>query len=384
MKTKFARLAIAAAALIAAGAVQAQIKVGIILSATGPAASLGSAQKRTVPLMPKEIEGKTIEYIVLDDASDTNQAVKAARKLMADEKVDVVFGPSSTPAALAVVDVAGELKTPLISMASSSRITTPMDANRFWVFKTPMSETLVIGATLKQAKAMGIKKLALITASDAYGDTWLSQINNMAAKYDVQVVASERFAPSDVTALAQVSKVMAAQPDAVLVAATGTPAVMPQKALRERGYAGRIFQTYGSLAPEVIKLGGKDMEGTLVSSSAGFVPSQLDPGDPIRLATEALKNKYEAMYGAGSWNSNAGNAWTASSLLNTALPAVLKAQQPGTPAFRAALRDQIEKTKEMGTISGFINMTPEDHSGYDDRAINMFEFRNGAWNLIKK
>jgi branched-chain amino acid transport system substrate-binding protein len=383
MKSKFARAAFAAVSLAAVFAVHAQVKVGIILSATGPTASLGSAQKRTVPLMPAEIAGQKIQYVVLDDASDTNQAVKAARKLIGDEKVDIFFGPTGTPASLAAVNVAGEMKTPMISMASSSRITTPMDDKRHWVFKTAMSETLVIGQTLKNAQAASVKKLALIAASDAYGDTWVAEINRAAASHGMQIVATERFATSDVTALAQISKVLEAKPDAVVIAAAGTPAAMPLKSLRERGFAGRIYTTYGSLAPEVTKLGGKDMEGVLVSTAPGFVPSQMDPMDPSRIASETFRKKYEDMYGAGNYNSNAQNAWTASTLFLNALPVALKTQQPGTPAFRAALRDAIESLKDVQTTSGVINMTKDDHSGYDDRSVTMFEFRNGAWNRVR-
>lgn len=362
---------------------RAQVKVGVILSATGPAASLGLAQKRVVPLMPAEIAGKKVEYILLDDASDTNQAVKAARKLMADEKVDLVIGPSVTAASLAVIDVAAELKTPLISMASSSRITSPMDEKRHWVFKTAMSETLAVATTLRHAAASGGKRLALVAASDAYGDTWVAEVTRTAATHGINLIATERFAASDVTALAQVAKVMAAKPDAVLVAAAGTPGLLPHKTLRERGFKGRIYQTYGNLAPEVYKVGGKDMEGTLVASSVGFVPSQMDVKDPVRQVSAEMQGRYERQYGSGSWNGSAGNAFTAEQLFVKAIAGALKVAQPGSQEFRAAVRDEIEKTKDMVTASGYINMTKADHSGYDDRSTAMFEFRGGAWHLLK-
>src|SRR5690606_9145797 len=180
-KSKLIQAAIAVAALTGTIA-HAQVKVGMIVSATGAAASLGTAQKKALPLMPTELGGAKVDYIVLDAASDTNSAVKAARKLMADEKVDVVIGPSLPSTSLAVIDVAAETRTPLISMASSSRITSPMDDKRHWVFKTAMSEDLAAAGTLKHAKSIGIKRLAVIAASDAYGDSWVQIVGPEAKK----------------------------------------------------------------------------------------------------------------------------------------------------------------------------------------------------------
>lgn len=201
----------------------------------------------------------------------------------------------------------------------------------------------------------------------------------------VELVATERFASSDMSTLAQVAKVLAARPDAVLIAAAGTPAALPQKTLRERGYKGRIYQTFGAVAPEVLKIGGRDMAGTIVASNAGFVPAEMDKDDPVRLISDELNKRYEAAYGAGSWSPYSANAWTAWSLLATALPAVVKTGvKPGTPAFRAALRDQIEKTTDLATSAGMVTMSPSNHMGFDQRSIRLFVLKDGAWQVLKR
>ena len=363
---------------------QAQIKVGIIVAATGPGASIGAPQKKAIAMLPAEVGGMKIEYIVMDDASDTNQSVKAARKLISDEKVDVLLGSSISAPSIALVDVAAELKTPLVSMAGSSRITTPMDDKRRWVFKTPFNESLAIDVTLKHAAASGAKRLGVLTTSDAFGDTWVAELEKLKNKYPpLEIVAIERYTASDTTVLAQASKVLNAKPDAILVAASGTAAALPHKTVRERGYTGPVYQTYAALAPEVYKLGGKDMDGAIAVTSAGFQPDQLDPANPIRKASSLLIDKYEAIYGKGSFSSYVGNLWMASQLVDAAIPEALKVAKPGTPEFRAALRDNIERVKNMVTQTGYVTMTPTDHVGYDERATGVFQYRNNGWVLLK-
>jgi branched-chain amino acid transport system substrate-binding protein len=370
--------------VLCAASVQAQVKVGVIVSATGAGASLGSVQKKAVAMLPTELGGQKVTYIVMDDASDTNQSVKAARKLISDEKVDVLIGSSMSAPSIALVDVVAEQKVPLVSMAGSSRITTPVDDKRRWAFKTPFDEALAIDATLKRASASGTKRLGVLATSDAYGDTWTAELNRLKSKYPLEIVAVERYAPADTTVLAQAAKVLAAKPDAILVAASGTPAALPHKTVRERGFKGTVYQTYAALAPEVYKLGGKDMEGTIAVTSAGFQPDQLDPSNPIRKASALLIDKYEALYGKGSFSSYVGNLWMASQLVEAAVPEALKTQKPGTPEFRAAIRDQIERVKGMVTQTGYVNMSPTDHVGYDERATGVFEYRHNAWVLLSK
>ena len=232
----------AMAALLGTSAAWAQVKVGVVVSATGPAASLGIPEKNTVALMPKEIGSQKIEYIVLDDASDTTTAVKNIRKLITEDKVDVVIGSTITPNSLAMLNVAAELETPMISMAASSAIVEPVDAKRHWVFKTPQNDSHMSTAITGHMADTGVKKVAFIGFSDAYGEGWYREFSKLAEMRKLQIVANERFARSDTSVTGQILKIMSANPDAILIAGSGTPAALPQKVLKERGYKGKIYQ----------------------------------------------------------------------------------------------------------------------------------------------
>ncbi len=371
-----------AAALLSAGLAQAQIKVGVTVSATGPAASLGIPEKNTFSVMPKTIAGKTVQYIVLDDASDTTTAVKNARKLTAEDKVDIIIGSSITPNALAMLDVAAETETPIISMAASSRIIEPMDAKRRWVFKTPQNDSHMASAVTGHMADAGVKTMAFIGFNDAYGSGWSDEMTKFAALRGLRIVATERFARNDTSVTGQILKIMASNPDAVLIAGSGTPAALPQKALKERGYKGKIYQTHGVANPDFLRVCGKDCEGTFLPAGPILVASQLPTSNPIRKVALDYIGKYEKAFGAGSFSTFGGHAWDSGLVLEKAIPVALKAGQPGTKQFRAALRDAIEKTTDLTVSHGVMNMTPNDHLGFDQRARVMVEVKGGTWKLV--
>jgi len=371
-----------AAALFSAGLAQAQIKVGVTVSATGPAASLGIPEKNTFSVMPKTIAGKTVEYIVLDDASDTTTAVKNARKLTSEDKVDIIIGSTVTPNALAMIDVAAETETPIISMAASSRIIEPMDAKRRWVFKTPQNDSHMASAITGHMADTGIKTMAFIGFNDAYGSGWADEMTKFAALRNLKIVATERFARNDTSVTGQILKIMAANPDAVLIAGSGTPAALPQKALKERGYKGKIYQTHGVANPDFLRVCGKDCEGTFLPAGPILVASQLPASNPIRKVALDYIGKYEKAFGAGTFSTFGGHAWDSGLLLEKAIPVALKSAQPGTKQFRAALRDAIEKTTNLTVSHGVMNMTPNDHLGFDQRARVMVEVKGGTWKLV--
>jgi branched-chain amino acid transport system substrate-binding protein len=371
-----------AAALCCAGVAQAQIKVGVTVSATGPAASLGIPEKNTFSIMPKTIAGKSVEYIVLDDASDTTTAVKNARKLITEDKVDVVIGSTITPNSLAMIDVAAETETPMISMAASSRIIEPMDAKRRWVFKTPQNDSHMASAVTGHMSDAGVKNIAFIGFNDAYGGGWADEMTKFASLRGLKIVASERFARNDTSVTGQILKIMAANPDAVLIAGSGTPAALPQKTLKERGYKGKIYQTHGVANPDFLRVCGKDCEGTFLPAGPILVASQLPAANPIRKVALDYIGKYEKAFGAGSFSTFGGHAWDTGLVLEKAIPVALKNAQPGTKQFRAALRDAIEKTTNLTVSHGVINMTPNDHLGFDQRARVMVEVKGGTWKLV--
>ncbi len=373
------KLVAAAAALLAATLAQADINVGVTLSATGPAASLGIPEKNTVALMPKTIAGQKVNYIVLDDASDTTAAVSNTRKLVSEHKVDVILGSTTTPNSLAMIDVAAEAQTPMISMAASARIIEPMDAKRKWVFKTPQNDIMMSLAIAEHMAAAGVQNVAFIGFSDAYGEGWYQEFAKAAALKKLKIVANERYARTDTSVTGQSLKIMSAKPDAVLIAGSGTPAALPQKTLKERSFNGKIYQTHGVANSDFLRVGGKDVEGTLLPAGPVLVADQLPASHPVKKSAQAYVTAYEAAHGKGSVSTFGAHAWDAGLLMSSAVPAALKKAQPGTPEFRAALRDALEATKEVAGAHGIFTMSANDHLGLDQRARVMVKIENGAW-----
>ena len=379
---KLVKTLIVGAALLAAVSAHADITVGVTLSATGPAASLGIPEKNTFSLMPTAIAGQKVNYIVLDDKSDTTAAVANTRKLITEDKADVIVGSTTSPNSLAMIDVVAEAKVPMISMAASSRIVEPVDDKRRWVFKTPQNDIMMSIAIVQHMANAGVKKVAFIGFADAYGEGWYNEFSKIAAIKGIQIVANERYNRTDTSVTGQVLKIMAASPDAVLIAASGTPAALPQKTLKERGYAGKYYQTHGVANNDFLRVGGKDVEGTMLPSGPVLVAEQLPASNPVRKSALEYITKYEAAYGKGSVSTFGGHAWDAGVLLQAAIPAALKKAQPGTPEFRAALRDALEQVKEAPGAHGIFNMSPTDHLGLDQRARVMVVIDKGHWKYL--
>jgi len=357
----------------------ADINVGVTVSATGPAASLGIPEKNTLSLMPTSIAGQKVNYIVLDDASDTTSAVANTRKLITEHKVDVVIGSTTSPNSLAMIDAVVEGATPMISMAASNRIVDPVDAKKRWVFKTPQNDIMMALAIAQHMASAGVKTVGFIGFADAYGEGWFQEFSKIAELKGLKLVASERYNRTDTSVTGQVLKLVAAKPDAVLIAGSGTPAVLPQKSLRERGYGGKYYQTHGVANNDFLRVGGKDVEGTFLPSGGVLVVNQLPADHPVKKSAQDYVAKYEAAFGKGTVSTFGGHAWDAGLLLQAALPVALKKAQPGTPAFRAALRDALEGVKELPGAHGVFNMSPTDHLGLDQRARVMVKIDKGTW-----
>lgn len=375
-------LALAALATLAAANVHAQIKVGVSISTTGPAASLGIPEKNTVSLFPAEIAGQKVQYIVLDDASDATQAVKNARKLVSEDKVDLLIGSSITPTSLAMLEVAAETQTPMISIAGGSRIVEPMDAKRHWVFKTTQHDGQMAAAITQHMANNGVKTMGFISFSDAYGDGWWTEAQKMADVRKIKVVANERFARTDTSVTGQVLKLVSANPDAILIAASGTPAALPQKALRERGYRGKIYQTHGVANSDFLRVCGADCEGTFIPAGPMLVASQLPDANPVKKSALAYVNKYTGAYNKDSLSTFGGHAWDAALLLQEAAKSAVPKAKPGTKEFRAALRDGLEGIKNLPASHGIFNMTPTNHQGLDQRSQVMVRIEKGTWKYV--
>ena len=368
-------------ALLASSALaaQADITIGVTLSATGPAASLGIPEKNTIELMPRSMAGHKVNYIVLDDASDTTAAVANARRLITESKVDVIIGSTTTPNSLAMLDVVAESQTPMVSLAASSRVVEPMDGKRRWVFKTPQNDIMMALAIAQHMAAAGIKTVAFIGFADAYGEGWAQEFGKAAGIKGISVVASERFNRSDASVTGQILKLQAANAQAVLIAGSGTPAALPQRTLKERGYKGAIYQTHGVANNDFLRVVGADGEGTLLPAGPVLVAAQLPASDPSRKAGLDYAALYEAKFGKGTVSTFGAHAWDAGLVIQAAAITAAKTAQPGTPEFRAALRNALEATREVVGTHGTFNMSANDHNGLDQRARVMVKIEKGGW-----
>lgn len=372
-------------AAVAAGAMgvfampaQADINVGISLSSTGPAAALGIPEKNTVPLLPDTIAGEKVNYIVLDDATDATQAGRNARKLVTEDEVDILMGSSSTPPSAAMAEIANEFETPQITVAP---VELPADKNK-WVFRAPQHYDVMADGLISHMKAIGVKTLGFIGYTDAYGESWLTAMKKATEAAGIKLTAVERFNRNDTSVTGQAVKIVAAKPDAVLVVASGTPSVLPQVTLQDRGFKGQIYQTHGTATKEFMRVGGKAVEGTIMPVGPVVVASQLPDSNPSKKLGLDYTERYEAKYGKGSLSAFGAQFYDAFLLFQNAVPQALKVAKPGTAEFRAALRDAIENSKEVVATHGVYNMTPTDHFGMDERARVLITVKDGDWALV--
>ncbi len=374
-------LALAVLALGLAETARGDINVGVTLSATGAAASLGIPERNTFELLPTTIAGQKVNWIVLDDGSDTTKAVTNTRKLLSEDKVDVIVGSTVTPNSLAMIDIVADAETPMIAMAASGRIVDPANPKVKWVFKTPQSDSLMADAIAVSMKANGVKTIGYIGFNDAYGDSWLTEIKRSAQTAGIKVVAEEKYNRNDASVTGQILKIVAANPDAVLIGASGTPAATPQKDLASRNYKGKVYQTHGVANPDFLRVVGKEGNGTILPAGPMLVYEQLPASNPVKKSAAEYVTKYETKYGTRS--TFGGHAWDAYLLLSHAIPDALKKAKPGTKEFRAALRDGLENAKDVFGAHGVFNMTPQDHNGLDNRARLMIRIEDGKWVVIK-
>ncbi|MGR3907844.1 ABC transporter substrate-binding protein [Burkholderia sp. SR8] len=373
------RRAAGATLVLACTAAHADLKVGVDLSSTGPAAVIGITSKNAILMWPKTIAGQPVQVTVLDDASDPGTAVRNIRKLVDEDHVDVVVGPNITPAALAALDAVAAAQTPMITLVGSGAIVEPQEGARTWAFKMAQSDSAMADVMTRYMANHGVKTVGFIGFADSYGDSWLNEFSRFAEVRKIRVIATERFNRTDASVTGQALKLIAAKPDAILIAGSGTPAVLPQRTLIERGYKGAIYQTHGIATPEFIKLGGKDVDGTLFPTQPVVVARTLPADHPARKAALAFVDAYEAKYGAGTVTQFAGDAAGVYPRLADAVGRALKTAQPGTPAFRAALRRELERAHELVVPNGVVNTSNKDHVGLDQRASVMGIVKHGQF-----
>ncbi|MDP2810925.1 MAG: ABC transporter substrate-binding protein [Rhodocyclaceae bacterium] len=379
MKVNKLVLAQALALVLAAGSAWADITIGVSVSATGPAASLGIPEKQTIALLPQTVGGEKVKYIVLDDAGDPSTAVKNARKFTGEDKVDAIIGSTTTPPSMAVLEVAFETKTPQIAMAPLP----PAGDKAPWVFTTPQSFTQMAVAIAQHMVANNIKTVGFIGYADPYGELWLKALQAAIEGKGITISAVERYQRADTSVAGQALKLMASKPDAVLIAGSGTPAVLPQATLIERGYKGKFYQTHGIANRDFLRVGGKNVEGTIFPVGPMLLAEGLPDSHPSKKPALEYIKLYESAHGANSRSTFGGHAWDAYLLLNRAVPEALKKAKPGTVEFRVALRDALENVKELPGVHGVFNMSPQNHNGFDSRAVVMAIIENGDWKFLK-
>jgi branched-chain amino acid transport system substrate-binding protein len=362
----------------AACAARADITIGVSLSLTGPLASLGQPQKESLALWPQQIAGQKVKLIVLDDASDTTGAVKNARRFVSEEKVDLMLGSSGVPAVFAMAQVAAESKTLQLAFAPAPR---PGGADD-WTFVLPQPVPLMADVLARRMKADKVKRVAFLGWNEGYGEMWLQAFGAAAKQHGLEIVATERFAPLDTSITAQALKAIAPKPDAVLIVAAGAAAAMPQANLRERGWTGPVYQTHGAGSPELVRVGGKAVEGIVLPAGPVLVAEQLAEASPIRPVAMEYVSAFEKGHGANSRSQFGAHAFDALKVLQRIAPAALKQAQPGTPAFRQALRSALESEKEIAVSHGVLNYTPQDHLGFDQRGVVMLRIDGGRFKLL--
>ena len=362
-----------------AGAAQAKaenVTVGVSVSSTGPAASLGIAQRNTVDLLPKTLGGLPVNYIVLDDATDPSQAGRNARRFIDAEKVDAIIGSTTVPTSLAIAEVANETGVAQIALAPFA----PKDIK--WVFPIPQNVGVMSTALFENMKKQGIKTLGFIGFNDAYGEAWLTDVNRRAGEFGIKVVATERYARTDQSVVAQILKLLAAKPEAILVAGSGTPAALPMRTLSQRGYKGQIYQTHGAANNDFLRTAGATAEGVILPTGLVLVAEQLPQDHPSRGVALPYLKAYEGAHGEGSRTPFGAYAQDAYLLLDKAVAEALKTTKPGTPAFRAAVRDALESTKDLPLTHGIATLSATDHSGLGAGARALITVKDGAWKLI--
>ncbi len=375
-----ALLAAAVPSIARAGA--APVRIGAVLSLSGPYASLGVPQRNTFKLLPQTVVGRPLEVEVEDDASDAGLAEQACRRFVEGQGVDVLFGTTVTPTTLPAIAVAGGSGTPMISFAASSVVIEPQESDRRWLFKPAPADRFTTDPLVAHMAANGVATFATVAFSTPYGDGLVAAMTAGAAERNLRSVATERYFPAAASVEQEVRRILRERPDAVFVAASGTPGVLPMIELRKAGFAGPIYTVGGIANPDALRAGGAALEGVLLTLSPVLLPEQLDDSNPVKAAALAYVDAYEGRFGPGSRSLFGATAWDAFSMLDRCLPQALAAAQPGTPAFRSSLRDGLERLQGLVGAEGIFNLSTKDHSGSGPSSQVMATIKSGTWRLL--
>lgn len=365
---------------LAVSASQAEITIGVSLGTTGPGASLGVPYKNAFQLVPKTLGGEPVRYIILDDESKPDAAVKNARKFVSEDKVDALMGSNGVPSAVAMAQVAAEAKTPMVALTPLP----PLAAERaHWTFIVPQPTELMMSAVAQHMKAHHVKTVGYIGFSDTWGDMVYNAMKPLADANGFKITSNERYGRADTSVAVQVLKVMSSAPDAIVIGGSGSPGATPHIALVERGYKGQIYHNHGTVNKPFMQTGKTAVEGAIAPTGALIVAEELAPDFATKAVSLDFVKRYEATFGAGTRNAFSGYSYDGVLLLNAAAAVALKKAKPGTPEFRAALRDALENLKNIVGTHGVYSMSATNHNGLDDRARVLVHVVKGEWRLLK-
>jgi branched-chain amino acid transport system substrate-binding protein len=383
MKRFYVSAAVVAASLALPGlpalAQTNEITIGISITTTGPAAALGIPERNALDFVTKEIAGVPLKVIVLDDGGDPTNATTNARRFVTESKADIIMGSSTTPSTIAVSNVANEAGIPHIGLAPFP--ITPERAK--WSVTMPQPIPIMGKVIYEHMKTHNVKTVGYIGYSDSYGDLWLNDFKGQGVPMGMTLVDEERFARPDTSVAGQALKLVAANPDAILIGASGTAAGLPQAELRNRGYQGLIYQTHGAASMDFIRIAGKAAEGVLMASGPVMDPEDQPDSALTKRPGLALNKAYETKYGPSSRSQFAGHSYDAFLVLERVVPVALKKAKPGTPEFRDAIRQALITEREIAASQGVYNFTEKDRYGLDDRSRILLTVKDGKYVLAK-
>lgn len=355
----------------------ATIKIGALFSVTGPPSFLGEPERNTAKMIVDEInakggiKGKKIELVVYDTSGDATKAVQAANRLIKEDKVVAIIGPSTTGESMAVLPVAEKEQIPLISCAAGSKITDPV---KKWVFKTAQNDGLAVAKIYEHLNRKKISKVAIITVSDGFGSSGREQLKANAAKFGIQIVEDSTYSPKDTDMTAQLTKIRGSQAQAIICWGTNPGPAVIAKNVKQLGIKLPLFMSHGVSSKKFIELAGDAAEGIILPSGRVIVSDVLSSGDKQKKSLLAFVKDYQNHY-KSEGDHFGGHAWDAVMLLKGAI------ERGGeTPS---QIRDQLEKTVNFAGIGGIFNYSATDHAGLNKDAFVLVEIKNRDWALVK-
>lgn len=366
------------------------IRIGAVASATGGAAALGEPEANTFRMLQESlnaaggIAGHEVEIIFLDDATDSAKAVSNVSRLISEDNVHAVICCTITANSLAIIDSVQEAQVPTISMAASASIIEPVE-ERYWVFKTPQTDRLMIGGIVADLQAKGIKTLAFMGLDDAFGEGGLTELKKLLDGSDIRLVSTERYGRNDTNVTPQALKVVARGADAVLIWGVVRDSALAAQALRDRGYLGQIYVSHGVGNPSFLELAGDAANGLILPIGPLIVVDELADDNEIKAVAKDYQAAYNAMFGEGTASTFGGHAADAVTALQLAIEKVVAdgGDLADLEGARAAIRQALEDMPAFVGVGGVFNFSDMDHLGLDGRALVMVEIVDGSWTLAK-